>query len=110
MQGVSINNFDLNGKSHPIIWGGDAANFSAGANSEIASFCLKGDLNSHKTKGKIVFCETIEDGSGVLLADGVGTIMADSSFSDVAYNYPLPATVVTLEDGQRILNYIRSTA
>lgn len=104
MQGVSINNFDLNGKSHPIIWGGDAAN------SEIASFCLKGDLNSHKTKGKIVFCETIEDGSGVLLADGVGTIMADSSFSDVAYNYPLPATVVTLEDGQRILNYIRSTA
>ncbi|KAL6182106.1 hypothetical protein ACLB2K_043529 [Fragaria x ananassa] len=108
--GVSINNFDLNGKSHPIIWEGDAANFSAGANSEIASFCLKGDLNSHKTKGKIVFCETIEDGSGVLLADGVGTIMADSSFSDVAYSFPVPATVVTLEDGQRILNYIRSTA
>ncbi|KAM5572640.1 cucumisin-like [Rosa sericea] len=79
--GLSINNFDLNGKSYPLIWGGDAANFSAGANSEIASFCPNGALNSHKVKGKIVFCETIED-----------------------------ATVVTIEDGQRIMNYIRSAA
>ena len=99
----------LNG-TYPLIWGGDAANYSAGADPEIAKYCLTGALNSYIVSGKIVFCESIWDGSGVLLANGVGTIMADSEYSnDFAFSYPLPATVITTEDGQEILDYIRST-
>ncbi|KAJ9147836.1 hypothetical protein P3X46_029953 [Hevea brasiliensis] len=107
--GLSINSFELNGTSYPLIWGGDAANYSAGANSDISRYCIPGYMNSYKVAGKMVFCETLWDGSGILLANGVGAIMADSSITDVAFNYPLPATQISKEDGLEILDYIRST-
>ncbi|WCJ26144.1 Subtilisin-like protease [Euphorbia peplus] len=107
--GLSINNFMMNG-TYPLIWGGDAANYSAGADPDIAKFCVDGSLNSYIAAGKIVFCEAIWDGSGVLLANGVGTIMADAEYSnDFAFSYPLPATVINVADGQQVLNYIKST-
>jgi hypothetical protein len=111
MKGLSINRFDLNGTSFPLIWGGDAANYSAGANSEISKNCLNGTMNSYKVRGKIVFCETVWDGTGIILANGVGTIMAvaDSSIIDFADNFPLPATLISREDGLKVLDYIRST-
>lgn len=92
-----------------MIWGGDAANYSAGADSEIARYCLTGAMNSYKVAGTIVLCETLWDGSGILMANGLGTIMADSSITDFAFNYPLPATLITTEDGVEILDYIRTT-
>lgn len=92
-----------------MIWGGDAANYSAGANSEIARYCVPGAMNSYKVQGKIVLCDILWDGSGILMANGIGTIMADSSITDFAFNYPLPATQVSSEDGLAILNYIKST-
>ncbi|KDP25527.1 hypothetical protein JCGZ_20683 [Jatropha curcas] len=107
--GLSVNNFVLNG-TYPLIWGGDAANYSAGADPDIAKFCVTGALNSYIASGKIVFCETIWDGSGVLWANGVGAIMADAEYSkDFAFSYALPATVISPEDGQQILDYIRTT-
>ncbi|KAJ4712934.1 putative Cucumisin [Melia azedarach] len=107
--GLSINSFNMYGTSYPLIWGGDAANYSAGANPDIARYCIDGAMNSYKVAGKMVFCETLWDGSGILMANGLGTIMADSSITDFAFNYPLPATLISTEDGQRILDYIRST-
>ncbi|RVW16298.1 Cucumisin [Vitis vinifera] len=68
--GLSVNSFELNGTTFPLIWGGDAANVSAGYN-------------------------------------GVGTIMADL-ITDYAFNYPLPATQISVEDGLAILDYIRT--
>ncbi|EEF51077.1 subtilisin-like protease SBT4.3 [Ricinus communis] len=107
--GLSVNSFILNG-TYPLIWGGDAANYSAGADPDIAKYCVTGAMNSYIVAGKIVFCESIWDGSGVLLANGVGTIMADPEYSkDFAFSYPLPATVITPVEGQQILEYIRST-
>ncbi|XP_044477304.1 cucumisin-like [Mangifera indica] len=107
--GLSINSFDLNGTTYPLIWGGDAANYTAGADPGLSKYCITGAMNSYKVAGKIVLCETLWDGSGILIADGVGTIMADSSITDVAFNYPLPATQISTEDGQAILDYIRTT-
>ena len=69
MKGLSVNSFDLNGTTFPLIWGGDAANVSAGYSSDISRYCIPDSLNSYKIKGKIV----LWDGSGVLLAGGVGT-------------------------------------
>ncbi|CAL2259970.1 unnamed protein product [Prunus armeniaca] len=106
--GFSINNFDLNGKSYPLIWGGDAANISKGASSEFAGNCVPNTLSSDKIKGKIVYCDSFSDGSDIRRAGGMGTIMVDFP-TDVAFNYPLPSTQITIEDGQKILNYIRST-
>ena len=106
---MSINSFDLNGTSYPLIWGGDAVNYTAGSNPVISSYCLPDTMNSYIVKGKIVFCETFWDGSGILMANGVGIIMADSMFSDFAFNYPLPATLISTEDGVRVLDYIRTS-
>lgn len=66
-------------------------------------------MNSEIVQGNIVFCESLWDGSGILLANGVGTIMADSLYTDFAFNYPLPATVISTEDGVKVLDYIRTT-
>lgn len=66
-------------------------------------------MSSYVVEGKIVFCETLWDGSGILLANGVGTIMADSSITDLSFNYPLPATVISTEDGLKVLDYIRTS-
>ncbi|CAK9173093.1 unnamed protein product [Ilex paraguariensis] len=107
--GMSVNSFDLNGTSYPLIWGGDAVNYTIGSNPDISSYCVTGAMNSYIVKGKIVFCETLWDGSGILMANGVGTIMADSVFSDFAFNYPLPATLISTEDGVRVLDYIRTS-
>lgn len=109
LKGRSINSFDLNGTSYPLIWGGDAANYSAGANPDFARFCDADALNSYKVEGKIVLCESFLDGSDILAVSGLGAIMADSLYSDLAFNYPLPATLISKENGQDILDYIRST-
>lgn len=109
MKGLSINSFDLSGKSFPLIWGGDAANYSVGVDPDISKYCSTGTMNSYKVRGKIVFCEILFDGSGILMANGVGTIMADSTITDFAFNYQLPATLISTEDGLKVLDYIRST-
>lgn len=65
------------------------------ANSAIPSYCINGVMNSHKVKGKIVFCEAIGAGFGIVVADGAGAIMADSFYTDSAFSYPKPATLIT---------------
>ncbi|KAK3006973.1 hypothetical protein RJ639_015574 [Escallonia herrerae] len=72
-------------------------------------------MNSYKVGGKIVFCEAppageYADGTGILIANGLGTIMVDPTVTDTASNYPLPATVISAEDGQKVLDYIRTSA
>lgn len=109
MQGLSVNSFDLNGTTYPLIWGGDAVNYTVGSNKYFSSLCFEGAMNSEIVEGSMVFCETLGDGSSILLAKGVGTIMADSTYSDFAFNYPLPATVISTEDGIKVLDYIRTT-
>ncbi|KAF3448470.1 hypothetical protein FNV43_RR09183 [Rhamnella rubrinervis] len=108
LSGLSINSFELNATSYPLIWGGDAANFSAGSNREMSRYCDV-SMNSIKVAGKIVLCETQIDGRAILMANGAGYIMADSTITDFSDNYPLPATLISSEDGKRVLEYIRTT-
>ncbi|KAL2543952.1 subtilase family protein [Forsythia ovata] len=111
MKGISINNFDLNGTSYPLIWGGSAANYTIGSSSDYSKYCLPGAMSTDIVAGKIVFCEALYDGSGILLANGIGTIMADVLVvdPDFAFSFPLPATLISPEDGHKVLDYIRST-
>ncbi|KAG6688760.1 hypothetical protein I3842_11G140700 [Carya illinoinensis] len=113
--GLSINSFDLNGKSFPLIWGGGVVNYYAGADTTISKFCFPSALNSHKVKEKIVLCEITHDGhdilianATILIANGVGTIMVYSSIKDFAFSYFLPATVINTKDGLKVLDYIKS--
>lgn len=103
-----MNNFDFNGTSSSLIWGGDAANYTVGMSPELASYCA-GPLDSKKVAGKIVFCESLTSGGEVLLANGVGVIVADSSITDVAFTFPLPLSQISSEDGLNVLQYIKTT-
>ncbi|KAL9369266.1 hypothetical protein Peur_040465 [Populus x canadensis] len=85
MKGLSINNFDLDGTIYQLIWGGDA--------------CILEALNSYKVEQKTVICDALVTGSGVVIANGVGAIMADSFYSkDFAFSFPLLETVIRDED------------
>lgn len=106
--GLSINRFNLNGESFPLIWGGDAANYSGGASTQVSKYCIPSSLNSYKVGGKIVLCDYFGVGNVILKQKGIGTIMADSSIPDVSFSSPLPSTVISTEDGLKILDYIRS--
>lgn len=111
MKGITINTFELNGTSYPLIWGGDAANYTIGSSKDYARLCVPGGMNADIVAGKIVYCEGASDGSGILYANGVGTIMSDASFPppDFAFSWPLPSTWISPEDGRSVLEYIRST-
>ncbi|OMO78411.1 hypothetical protein COLO4_24769 [Corchorus olitorius] len=109
LTGLSINSFDLHGKSFPLIWGGDAANYSAGGSQDYSKYCITGYLNSYKVEGKIVFCEVLWYGTGVREANGAGIIMADDHITDFAFNFALPATQISTSDGEKVLEYIQAT-
>ncbi|KAK1577452.1 hypothetical protein Q3G72_021868 [Acer saccharum] len=108
--GVVINNFELNGTSFPLIWGGDAPNISNHRISLDSEACyFPDDMNSRKIKGKIALCEVIWDGSGVIMAGGVGVIMPAPEFNDVDFSFPFPTTLIKFEEFPGIMEYIRST-
>ncbi|KAL0331335.1 UNVERIFIED_CONTAM: Cucumisin [Sesamum angustifolium] len=79
--------------------------------SRYCQILYTGAMSSDVVAGKIVFCEALWDGSGILLANGVGTIMADVLVEnpDYAFSWPLPATLISPEDGKIVLEYIKST-
>ncbi|KAL0324369.1 UNVERIFIED_CONTAM: Cucumisin [Sesamum calycinum] len=79
--------------------------------SRYCQILYNGAMSSDVVAGKIVFCEALWDGSGILLANGVGTIMADVLVEnpDYAFSWPLPATLISPEDGKIVLEYIKST-
>ncbi|KAK3019774.1 hypothetical protein RJ639_003761 [Escallonia herrerae] len=49
------------------------------------------------------------EGTGILIASGLGTIMVDPTLIDTASNYPLPATAISAEDVLKVLDYIRTS-
>ncbi|KAH6759598.1 hypothetical protein C2S52_022856 [Perilla frutescens var. hirtella] len=111
LTGIAVNSFDLKGKAYPLIWGGDAANYTFGSGVEYARTCGADGMNLDEVAGKIVLCEGIQDGSTVLLANGIGTVMvnADTINPDYAYSFPLPATLISPDDGAKVMDYIKST-
>nr|AZL41278.1 cucumisin [Datisca glomerata] len=109
--GVAINPFNRNQTSFPLIWGGDAANYSANANSLESRYCNRNGMDSEKLKGKIVLCENVIDGSSIMSVDGAGVIISSAVSGDdiVAYPFPLPSTIIKAKDVATVLDYIRST-
>lgn len=92
-----------------MIDGGAAPNVSFGASKYTSSFCIPDSLDSYKVKGKIVMCAGLGAGSAVASADGLGTIMSSGWYGDSIFSYPIPATVLSDEDGNIVTNYVQST-
>ncbi|XP_052622992.1 cucumisin [Lactuca sativa] len=107
LDGVSINPFTLDGM-YPLIYAGDVPNITAGFNSSISRFCSRNSLDKNLVKGKIILCDGISNGETEMLAGAVGSIMTDP-YSDTVMSYPLPVSVVNLEQAATISRYIQST-
>ncbi|XP_050210981.1 cucumisin-like [Mercurialis annua] len=108
-EGVSINTFDLNHKMYPVIYGGNAPDVRKGFNESISRYCIKNSLDKKLVKGKIVLCDYISSGETQLVAEAIGTIMQDGYYQDVAYNFPLPASHLNLDDGFKVSEYVNRT-
>lgn len=111
-KGIAVNSFDLNGSSYPLIWGGDAVNYTFGYSPDYASFCDAETMNLDMIPGKIVVCEGYrQDGSAILLNGGIGTVIVgqEEINPDYAFTYPLPATLLSPDDIAKVMSYIKST-
>ncbi|CAI9091583.1 OLC1v1026650C1 [Oldenlandia corymbosa var. corymbosa] len=108
-QGVSVNTFNPN-KFFPLVYGGDVPNVSAGFGSEDSRFCSEGTLDKSKVKGKIVLCDALIDGSGILGAGGIGAIMQDGGVKDMAFLFPISTTYLGTDDGTEVATYINTTS
>ncbi|XP_047943113.1 cucumisin-like [Salvia hispanica] len=112
LTGIAVNSFDLNGTSYPLMWGGDAVNYTFGFSEASARICDEEGINLAMIPGKIVMCEGYrQDGSTILLSKGVGSIIVgeDEINPDYAFTYPLPATLISPDDAKKVMTYIRST-
>ncbi|KAJ0100790.1 hypothetical protein Patl1_06473 [Pistacia atlantica] len=76
--GISINTFE--GKTLPLIYGGDAPNKTGGWVGSDSRYCEEGSLN-----------ETLV-------------------FRDVSFLYPLPTSYLNLRDGSNVATYLNSTS
>ncbi|KAM0945431.1 putative cucumisin [Dioscorea sansibarensis] len=108
--GIAINNFNLGNSVFPLIYGGDAVNFSAGSSELLSSYCVDGLMNSQKVRGNLVLCNGLFGEEGIPNANGLGVILSSDNFRDVAFNFRLPATVLSNQDAQEVLDYIRSSS
>ncbi|XP_038891007.1 cucumisin-like [Benincasa hispida] len=100
-QGVAIHTFDLMGKQHPLIYGGDAPNKAGGFNSSTSRFCDEKSVDPSLVKGKILVCDSLLRASTMESFNNngvVGIIMQGSRLKDYASSYPLPASYLHNED------------
>nr|KYP38928.1 Cucumisin [Cajanus cajan] len=110
-EGVSINSFDLNNESYPLIYAGDAPNLTGGHNSSVSRFCVESSLDEDLVKGKIVLCD-ISEGTSFegLISKVAGILVRSISPKDVSDIFALPMVSLTQKDGILIQSYINSTS
>lgn len=81
------------------------------------SYCLESSLNITKAKGKVLVCRhagsstesKLAKGVEVKKAGGVGMILIDEADRDVAIPFAIPAAIVGIRTGLKILSYINTT-
>ncbi|GMY39677.1 Subtilisin-like protease SBT4.3 [Fagus crenata] len=67
-------------------------------------------LGQEFVKGKIVLCDEVLSDEAVLATGAVGTIMADTESSDVAFSFTLPNSCLSLNDDRKVKDYYNSSS
>ncbi|CAN0909596.1 unnamed protein product [Linum grandiflorum] len=105
-EGASINTVDLSNKMYPVIYGGNAPNVTGHFNTSSSKDCISDSLNKAKVKGHIVLCDSVNTGQSPSAAKAVGSIMLAQEDQAVAFNFPVPSSVVS---GPDISRYVTET-
>ncbi|KAK9140756.1 hypothetical protein Scep_010437 [Stephania cephalantha] len=82
-----------------------------------SSYCLESSLDNTKASGKVLVCRHAESSFESKLAKsvvvkkagGVGMILIDEEDQDVAIPFVIPAAIVGMHIGDRILSYVNSS-
>ncbi|XP_025014030.2 cucumisin [Ricinus communis] len=107
-QGNSINTFEPGNAMYPIIYAGDAMNETARHDSS-SSFCSQDSLNKTLVKGKIVVCDGFSEEDAVAIGLA-GIVAPDGYYTDVAFSYILPVSLISTYNQTDVLNYVNSTS
>ncbi|XP_028801168.1 subtilisin-like protease SBT4.14 isoform X2 [Neltuma alba] len=109
VSGRGVNTFNPKQKQYPLINGADAAQNSA--SKEEARSCYESALDRKKVKGRLVYCGPDSSGSDSVIKElgGIGAIIENEQYLDLAQIFVAPATAVNISVGQSITNYIKST-
>ncbi|XP_058747069.1 subtilisin-like protease SBT4.14 [Vicia villosa] len=97
VSGEGVSTFSPKQKQYPLVNGMDAARDSS--SKENAKYCDDADsLDPKKVKGKIVYCRFRTWGTDALVKaiGGIGTIVENDQFVDVAQIFSAPATFYQL--------------
>lgn len=72
--------------------------------------CTGNSLDKSLVNGKIVLCDSFMPSkeTAPLLPAGVAGVVMQKVNNDVAYSYPLPASVLDVENGRNLYLYISS--
>ncbi|KAL2326647.1 hypothetical protein Fmac_025705 [Flemingia macrophylla] len=111
-EGVSVNSFDQNNTSYPLIYAGDAPNIPGGYNSSISRFCQESSIDEDLVKGKIILCNDVPQGTFTerLISKVAGILVGSPLPKDVADIFALPAVSLSQKDGTLIQSYISLTS
>ncbi|KAK6271906.1 hypothetical protein POUND7_008989 [Theobroma cacao] len=96
LNGFSIHPFSLNGTKFPLVYDTDAG------------LCPVGFLNSSFVKNKLVLCDDFEGIIGAQGAGALGSIVA-TTFDNVSYVVPFPASALRIDDYFSVKSYLNST-
>ncbi|PIA50639.1 hypothetical protein AQUCO_01200090v1, partial [Aquilegia coerulea] len=108
--GKSISPFDMKGKKFPLDYNFypslNACNQSSGRS------CAQNHWDTGRFRGKIILHRYLLKGEQELHEKATGMILQLGSkydFNDYSRNFPLPSSVLSIEDGETVLSYAEKT-
>ncbi|KAI0519103.1 hypothetical protein KFK09_006543 [Dendrobium nobile] len=110
LQGKAVNIDGFDGEMHPLIFGGNAPNISAGDYAKHSRYCYDGTLDEELVKGKVVLCDGLSHGYGPLHAGAVGVIMGTNWANDASFEFVLPVSVLESSNSIKVQNYANKTS
>ncbi|KAL4385199.1 hypothetical protein GQ457_15G028670 [Hibiscus cannabinus] len=105
LTGFSVNSFNLNRTKVPLVYGMQA---STSCNESSARACLTDCLDKTLVKNKIVVCDKIDGLAEALDAGALGSITL-TSYHNISFVVPLPASALSNDDYKSLLSYLNST-
>ncbi|CAN0880005.1 Subtilisin-like protease SBT4.15 [Linum grandiflorum] len=106
--GISLNTYTPERAMYPLTSGSLAATEPLGYGN--ASACDYGTLDEKKVKGKIIFCRgNANQDYYISKMKGAGVIMTTDELTEYPSTTSIPATVILLDQGEKIDTYINNT-
>ncbi|WCJ19691.1 Subtilisin-like protease [Euphorbia peplus] len=108
-EGLSVNTFEPGNAMSPIIYSGNAPNRSAGFTDSESRYCSARALNTTLVEGKILLCDGLyeDDMNSIGVLGLVSAQIKDHT--DIAFSFPLPASLLSPTNNANALKYITST-